>query len=401
MFKYDLCIIGGGPAGMMAGIIAAKRNKKVVLIEKNKELGSKLLLTGGGRCNLSHANLNKREFVSKFGKQGDFLLSPLSLFGVEETMNFFTENGLDLKVEENKVYPKSEKSRDVLNFFKNALKKNNVKILTDTEVVNFVFQNKKIEKVILKNGDEICSHNFLIATGGKSYPLTGSTGDGYVFAKKMGHTITKLDPALTPIETKEKWVSILKGLSLDKVGLKINNGKQVVGEILFTHFGLSGPLILNLSEGLKSKDKIYIDLFPEKNIENLEQYFIKLFDKDSKKTIYNTLSSIVPFKLLAILLNFSGINKDEICRNITKDQRKKIIKNFKNIEFNVVGLLGFEKAMVTKGGVSLKEIDSKTMKSKIINNLYLAGEIIDLNGESGGFNLQMCFTTGCVVAQSI
>ncbi|HOI60186.1 MAG TPA: NAD(P)/FAD-dependent oxidoreductase [Candidatus Pacearchaeota archaeon] len=401
MLNYDLCIIGGGPAGMMAGIIAAKRNKKVILIEKNKDLGNKLLLTGGGRCNLTNTNLIKKEFASKFGKQGDFLLSPLSLFGVKETMDFFIENGLKLKIEENKVYPKSEKSKEVLDFFKAELKKNNVKILTNSEVNNFVLKNKKIEKILLNNGEEISASNFLIATGGKSYPVTGSTGDGYDFAKKMGHIITKLSPALTPIETKEKWVSILKGVSLEKIGLRINNEKQIRGDILFTHFGLSGPLILNLSERLKTKDKIYIDLFPNKNIEELENYLISLFNKNVKKRINNILSTIISFKLTPIILNFSGINKDEICRNITKEQRKKIVKNLKNIEFNVIGLLGFEKAMVTKGGVSLKEIDSKTMKSKIIGNLYFAGEIIDLNGESGGYNLQMCFTTGYVVAQNI
>ena len=401
MPNYDLCIIGGGPAGMMAGIMAAKRNKKVILIEKNKDLGNKLLLTGGGRCNLTNTNLIKKEFASKFGKQGDFLLSPLSLFGVKETMDFFIENGLKLKIEENKVYPKSEKSKEVLDFFKAELKKNNVKILTNSEVNNFVLKNKKIEKILLNNGEEISASNFLIATGGKSYPVTGSTGDGYDFAKKMGHIITKLSPALTPIETKEKWVSILKGVSLEKIGLRINNEKQIRGDILFTHFGLSGPLILNLSERLKTKDKIYIDLFPNKNIEELENYLISLFNKNVKKRINNILSTIISFKLTPILLNFSGINKDEICRNITKEQRKKIVKNLKNIEFNVIGLLGFEKAMVTKGGVSLKEIDSKTMKSKIIGNLYFAGEIIDLNGESGGYNLQMCFTTGYVVAQNI
>lgn len=401
MPNYDLCIIGGGPAGMMAGIIAAKRNKKVILIEKNKNLGSKLLLTGGGRCNLTNTSLSKKESVSKFGKNGDFLLSPLSLFGVKKTMDFFIENGLNLKIEGDKVYPKSEKSKEVLDFFRVELKKYKVKVLVDTKVNDFILKNKRIEKILLSNNEEIVASNFLIATGGKSYPNTGSTGDGYSFAKKAGHTVTTLSPALTPIEVKEKWVSILKGVSLEKIGLKLNNKKLVKGDILFTHFGLSGPLILNLSERLKTRDKIYIDLFPDKSNEELERYLISLFDKNIKKTINNVLNTIIPLKLTPILLNFSGINKEEICRNITKEQRRKILKNLKNIEFNVIGLLGFEKAMITKGGVSLKEIDSKTMKSKIIDNLYFAGEVVDLNGESGGYNLQMCFTTGYVVAQNI
>lgn len=402
MLKYDLCIIGGGPAGMMAALRAEERGKSVVLIEKNKELGSKLFLTGGGRCNLTHAGLNKKDFALKFGKQGDFLLSPLSIFGVEETINFFNKKGLSLKTEgDGKVYPKSEKSKDVLDFFKTELKKNKVKILTGNKVSNFTFKDGKIEKVILDDGKEIFADNFLIATGGKSYPQTGSTGNGYNFAKRAGHSVTELKPALSPVETKEKWVSILKGISLEKVGVSLNRQKPVIGDVLFTHFGLSGPIILNLSENINTKDELVIDLFPKKNIDELEKKLIVLLDKEPKKTVFNALGEIVPMKLLAILLNFSNVKKDEICRNISKGERKKIVKNLKNVKFTVIGVLGFEKAMITKGGISLKEIDSRKMRSKIIDNLYFAGEVIDLNGESGGFNLQMCFTTGYVVAESI
>ncbi|MDD3919023.1 MAG: NAD(P)/FAD-dependent oxidoreductase [Candidatus Pacebacteria bacterium] len=401
MLKYDLCIIGGGPAGMMAAIASAEREKSVILIEKNNDLGSKLILTGGGRCNLTHVGLTNREFVSKFGKNGDFLLSPFSVFGTEELLDFFRKRGLELEIEEGKVYPQVKNSKEVLAFFKSQLKKNKVTILTNSEVKDFLFKDKKIEKVLLADKKEIQANNFLIATGGKSYPITGSTGDGYAFVKKMGHSITELKPALTPVETKEKWVVALKGLTLQDVSIRLNKEKGVLGEVLFTHFGISGPTILNLSERIKSKDKIYIDLFPKKNIEELEKEIMILFEKNFKKTINNVLSEVVPFKLLSIILNFSDIQKEEICRNITKEQRKKLVKNLKNIELNVVGLLGFDKAMVTKGGISLKEIDSKTLKSKLVKNLYFAGEIIDLNGESGGYNLQMCFTTGYVVAQSI
>lgn len=402
MLKYDLCIIGGGPAGMMAALRASERGKSVVLIEKNKELGLKLLLTGGGRCNLTHAGLDKKDFALKFGKQGDFLLSPLSIFGVEETIDFFNKKGLSLKIEaDGKVYPKSEKSKDVLDFLKTELKKNKVKILTGNKVSNFIFKDGKIEKVILDDEKQIFADNFLIATGGKSYPQTGSTGNGYNFAKRVGHSVTELKPALSPIETKEKWVSILKGISLEKVGVSLNQQKPIIGDVLFTHFGLSGPIILNLSEKINTKDELVIDLFPNKNIDELEKKLITLFNKEPKKTVFNVLGGIVPPKLLAILLNFSNVKKDEICRNIIKEERKKIVKNLKNIKFIVIGVLGFEKAMVTKGGISLKEIDSRKMRSKIIDNLYFAGEVINLNGESGGFNLQMCFTTGYVVAESI
>ncbi|MDD3940264.1 MAG: aminoacetone oxidase family FAD-binding enzyme, partial [Candidatus Pacebacteria bacterium] len=253
MPKFDLCIIGGGPAGMMAAIASSERKKKVVLIEKNDDLGSKLLLTGGGRCNITHAGLTKKEFVSKFGKQGDFLLSSLSLFGVEELIEFFKKRGLLLTIEGEKVYPKTESSKEVLNFFKTELRKNKVTVLTNSEVKDFLFKDKKIEKVLLSSGEEVFADNFLIATGGKSYPSTGSTGDGYAFVKKMGHKIAELKPALTPIETKEKWVVALKGLTLHNVGIKLNNEKPILGEVLFTHFGISGPTILNLSERVESK----------------------------------------------------------------------------------------------------------------------------------------------------
>lgn len=390
--KYNLCVIGGGPAGMMAAISASLKGKRVVLLEKNKSLGAKLLLTGGGKCNLTHTNLSNKDFVSKFQKQGDFLLSPLSVFGVKETMEFFKE--LPLKVElDGRVFPKSEKARDVLDFFKKKLKENKVKVLLGVETANFQFKDGKIEKIVLRDKKEIFADNFLIATGGKAY--------GYELPKSIGHTITELKPALSPVQTKEKWVSILKGLSLRKVGVSLNKNKSIKGDVLFTHFGLSGPLILNLSERIKPRDKIFIDLFPDKSIDDLNKDLLSLFEKDSKKTIKNILSGLVSSKLLDIVLNFSGINKDQISRNIKKEERRKLVKNLKKIEFNVVTVLGFEKAMVTKGGVSLKEIDSKTMQSKIMENLYFAGEVIDLNGETGGFNLQMCFTTGFVAGKSI
>jgi len=401
MLKYDLCIIGGGPAGIMAAIASSLRNKKVVLIEKNEDIGKKFLLTGGGRCNLTFSGLTKKEFVSKFGKQGDFLLSSFSSFGDKELIDFFEKRGFALKKEGGRVYPKSESSKDVLNFFKSELKKNKVTIITNKEVSDFLFKNKKIEKVLLNSGEEIFADNFLIATGGKSYPNNVSSFNGYAFAKKMGHKVSVLTPALTPIEVREKWVSALKGLSLSNVGIRLNNEKVIIGDVLFAHFGLSGPIILNLSQKIKSKDKVYLDLFPKKRSEDFEKELLVLFDKNIKKTINNVLMEIIPIKLSPILINFSGIEKDEICRNINKEQRKKLVKNIKNIEFNVVGLLGFEKAMVTKGGILLKEIDAKTLKSKLVSNLYFAGEVIDLNGESGGFNLQMCFTTGYAVAQSI
>ena len=401
MPKYDLCVIGGGPAGMIAAGRAAERGKKVVLIEKNPRLGDKFLLTGGGRCNLTHITKDNKEFVSNFGKNGDFLLSALSVFSFNELIDFFNKKDLKTFIDKNKkVFPKTEKSKDVLNLLENYLKDNNVKVLINSEVKDFVLNKKTIEKIILTSDKEIEASNFLIATGGKSYPGTGSTGDGYAFAKKMGHTIIKPIPALTPIETKEKWPRRIQGTALERAKVSVNN-KSILGEVVFTQFGASGPAILNLSGDIKKTDLVYLDLIPDKNQEQLNLELIKLFDKNSGKKILNTLNIFVPEKMVAIVLEIALIDKDKVCQAITKQERLKLIKTFKKIKLTTIGLLGFEKAMITKGGVSLKEIDSKQMKSKIIDNLYFAGEVIDLNGLSGGFNLQMCFTTGYVVAEAI
>jgi predicted Rossmann fold flavoprotein len=397
MPKIDFCIIGGGPAGVMAAIRANERGKKVVLIEKNNVLGNKFLLTGGGRCNLTHAGLTNKEFVSNYENNGDFLLSPLSKFSPNDLMKYFKDKGVKLKEEDGKVFPKSDKAREVLNCLIRELK--GVKVLYDSEVVDIVFKDKKIEKVILKNGKEIEAENYLFTTGGKSYSHTGSTGDGFVWAKKMGHSVSDLKPALTPLETKEKWVQRMKGITLNNIGVSLNNKKKIIGDVLFTHFGISGPVILNLSGSINPRDNIFLDLEPDLNQEEVNKKLLNIFEENPKKDIINVLYFKDKFNTL--LLELANIDKSTMCRNISREERMRLIKNIKKIKLTVIALMGFDKAMITKGGVSLKEIDSKTMKSKIIDNLYFAGEILDINGQTGGFNLQSAFSTGYVAGENV
>ena len=406
--EYDIIVIGGGPAGMMAAITAGKSGKKVALIEKNSKLGVKLLLTGGGRCNLTHIE-EKRSFCSKFGKEGDFLLSPFSVFGVKETMDFFENNGLELKKEGAKVYPASEKSKDVLNFLISRLKKNNVSVLISSEVKEIKMKGKEVSSIVLLNEKELRAERYIICTGGKSYPVTGSTGEGFLWAKRLGHSVDNLKPALTPIETKEEWTKTLQGISLDNVSVSlVQEGKttsEETGELLFTHFGLSGPLILNMSRTIgdlleKGKVKAVIDLFPGKNFEQTDKYFQKILEKNRNKHVLKCLTDMFPEKLSSFIMNFSGVSFDKKPNYLTKEERERMVRFMKNIELTVLGLLGFDRAMATHGGISLKEIDSKTMKSKIVDNLYFAGEAISLDGPSGGYNLQLCWTTGYVAGQN-
>ena len=407
--KYDVAIIGGGPAGIIAAIRAGQLGAKVVLIEKNEKLGIKLLMTGGGRCNLTHIEKNLREFCAKFGKEGDFLLSPFSVFGTKETMDFFENNGLELKDEKGNIFPISEKSKDVLNFLINLLKKYKVDVLLSTEVADIEKKGKLISSIVLMNGKEIKANQYIISSGGRSYPSTGSSGDSFIWAKRLGHDIVDTKPALTPIETKEQWTKTLQGISLDDVGISFScNQKNEIegrGDILFTHFGFSGPLILNMSRTVgdlleKGKVKMAIDLFPSKSIEQLDKFLIGLFNKNRKKHISKYLNDLFPEKLSDFILNFSSIPYERISNDITKEERIRLVKFMKKIDITVLGLLGFDKAMATHGGISLKTIDSKTMKSKLINNLYFAGEAINLDGPCGGYNLQMCWSTGYIAGQN-
>jgi predicted Rossmann fold flavoprotein len=407
--KYDVAIVGGGPAGIMAAIRAGELGARVILIEKNDKLGVKLLMTGGGRCNLTHIEKSIRDFCQKFGKEGDFLLSPFSVFGTKETMDFFEDRGIELKNEKGRIFPMSEKAKDVLNFLVALLKKYDVEVLLSAEVADIKKKGKLVSSIVLMNGKEIEADQYIISSGGKSYPATGSSGDSFIWAKRLGHDIIDTKPALTPIETKEQWTKSLQGISLENVNVSFSCDQKIKiekkGEILFTHFGFSGPLILDMSRTIgdlleKGKVKMIIDLFPDKNAEQLDRSMLSIFNRNRKRLISKCLDEFFPEKFVAFILNFSSISYERRGNDITKEERMRLIRFMKKIEVNVLGLLGFDKAMATHGGISLKTIDSKTMKSKLVNNLYFAGEAINLDGPSGGYNLQMCWSTGYVAGQN-
>ena len=406
---FDVVVIGGGPAGMMAAGRARELGAKVLLLEKNAALGRKLLLTGKGRSNITKAEFSPRELLKKYGREGDFLLHPLSVFGGKETIDFFEKKGLKTKIERGKrIFPQSDKAADVLNILISYLEKGKVEIMTNSEVKKIIKEKNRIVKVILKDGEEILAKNYIIATGGKSYPGTGSIGEGYQWAKELGHKVNKLRPVLVPLKIKENWPKMAQGLSLKNVELTVfqNNKKQDsrFGEMLFTHFGISGPIVLDLSGKVgelleKGEVKLVLDLKPALDFETLDKRLQSDFSKYSNKLFKNSLSDLLPQKLISIIVDLSGINPEKKVNEITRQERQKLVKLLKGLEMRVSSLLGFETAIVTAGGVSLKEIDSKTMKSKLIENLFFAGEIIDLHGPTGGYNLQLCWSTGYLAGQ--
>jgi len=407
---FDVAVIGGGPSGMIAAGRAAELGARVVLIEKKEKLGRKLLMTGKGRCNLSHAEFQPREFIKGFGKNGKFLLSTLSVFGVENTIDFFEKQGLKTKTERGKrIFPSTNKAHSVLGVLIKYLRKGGVSILSNTKVVSIKVIDGEIGYIFLDRKRRIKAKNYIICTGGKSYPVTGSTGDVLKWTDKLGHSIVKLKPALVPLRTKEKWVKEVQGLGLKNVEISVFQNDQrkekMLGEALFTHFGIGGPIILKMSRKIgdfleDGEVELGIDLKPALSFEELDTRIQRDFKKNNRKMFKNSLSGLMPSKLIPLVVRFSGIDSSKYVSVITKEERHRLVTVIKGIRLRATGLLELSKAIVTSGGISLKEIDSKTMQSKLIKNLFFAGEVVDLDGTTGGYNLQMCWSTGYVAGQN-
>ena len=402
--KFDVAVIGGGPAGMLAAGHAGELGAKVVLVEKNPSLGRKLLITGKGRCNITQAEFDDKEFVKNLGKKGKFLFSALATFGPQAVVDFFETRGLATKTERGgRIFPVSNRAMDVLNVLLEYLRKNQVLIKTGAKVLGFESKNNHINCLKLANQRDIYADNFIIATGGKSYPATGSVGEGYDWAKNLGHKIAETMPALTPLLTQEEWPKSLAGLSLKNVELKVYQDNKKLdscfGEMLFTHFGISGPIVLDVSkrvgELLKNDEvEIKIDLKPAITLAELDQRLLRDFQKNLNKDFINYLPELLPQKIISTIVELSGIEGRKKIHLITKVERIKLAGLLKELKIKIEKTMGYAQAIITSGGVDLKEINSKTMRSKIIDNLFFAGEIIDLDGPTGGYNLQISWSTG-------
>ena len=431
-------VIGGGPAGLVSAISAATENNEVIVLEKMKEPGRKLLITGKGRCNIT-SSLPMEDFIKNIPGNGKFLYSAFNNFTDEDIIKLLKEQGVNVKIERGqRIFPVSDKAIDVRDALINKAKKLGVKIITNAKVENII--TKKNEQVYIANNsaenieknieekdtvegvefllngkkEYIKCNKVILATGGKSYPGTGSTGDGYEIAKKLGHTITKIVPSLVPLEAKEDSLEVckkLQGLSLKNVNVKfMDTEKNKViyedfGEMLFTHFGLSGPTILsgsahllrykNLEELLKSgKIKIIIDIKPALSIEKLDERILRDFSTEKNKMFKNSLDALLPKKMIDTIIELSNINPNKKVNEITKKERENLVNLLKKFAITIKGFRPIEEAIVTAGGVTIKEINPKTMESKIINGLYFAGEIIDVDAYTGGFNLQIAYSTG-------
>jgi len=408
--SFDIAVIGGGPAGMMAAGRAAELGAKIVLIEKNETLGKKLLITGKGRCNFTHNEFDIRKFAEKFGRNGRFLYSALALFGVGEVIDFFESRGVKGRVEQgDRVFPeKSGNAQDILNVLVKYLTEGKVSILFNSKVTGFKQENGKISQVILR-GRQISADKYIICAGGKAYPQTGSTGDGYRWAEQLGHTIIPLVPALNPVKTSEDWVKELQGLSLKNVSLKLfQNGKKQderFGEMLFTHFGVSGPIVMDMSKNIgallkKGSVKLILDLKPALDFKKLDKRIQRDFQEFKGRMFKNSLKGLLPLSMIPVIIKLSGIEPEKKVAYISREERNKLVHLLKELELTPTGLLGFKWSVVTSGGVALKEVNPNTMGSKKIKNLYFAGEILDLDGPSGGYNLQECWSTGYLAGKS-
>lgn len=409
--KFDVVVIGGGPAGMMAAGTAAARGLSVLLLEKNPGLGKKLLITGGGRCNVTNAEPDLRTFLAHYKERAKFLFSTFSQFDNSDTLEFFHAHNVPTKVEAyGRVFPTSDSARSIYEALLTYLEQGRVTVRSEAEVASLRTAGSSVTGVTLKTGEVITAGACIVATGGMSRPETGSTGDGFRWLAELGHTIVEPDPSLVPITLKETWVKDIAGLTLPAVKLSLwQYGERVLqktGRVLFTHVGLSGPTILNLSKTigeLLAYDtvELRLDLFPDLDEGNLDDRLIELFSVHQNKLLRNALPELVPASLAPVIFNLLSVTPELACHSVTKDERKRLLTILKSLTVTVSGLLGADKAIVTSGGVDLTEVDTRTMQSRRYPNLYLVGDILNIDRPSGGYSLQLCWSTGYVAGNSI
>lgn len=416
MQTYNVAIIGGGAAGIMTAIAAAENGKKVVVIEKNKQLGKKLLITGKGRCNITNY-CDVKELIANCPRNGRFMTNAFYHFSAFQTIDFFNNLGLETKIERgNRIFPRSNKASDVVKVFQRKLTKLNIEIIN--QPAKKMMKTAKLFVVQLQNGQNIRAEKLIIATGGKSYPATGSTGDGYKFARSFGHKITRFQPSLVPLEAKyfvdgkqkiipKLNVNQLQGLSLKNVAIEVWQGNSKLyedfGEMLFTHFGVSGPIILSASSHLRQINSylLKIDLKPALDEAKLDKRLVREFQENSNKQLQNILKNLLPKKMIPLFVHLIDINPEIAANKITKTQRKQIGWQLKNLWLKLEKFRPIHEAIITSGGVDVKQIDPQTMESKLVPGLYFAGEVLDVDAYTGGFNLQIAWSSGFVAGDSV
>lgn len=404
-----IVVIGGGAAGLLCGAKSAEKGNDVTIIEKMNRPARKLMITGKGRCNVTNASFELDDLISNVPTNPRFLYSAFSNFMPYDTMALFEELGVPLKIERgNRVFPVSDKAVDIVDALVNFANDSGAKIIHGSAKA-FELEENKIKAVVLEDKTKIECDKVCLCTGGKSYPLTGSTGDGYILAQSVGHTVTTLKPSLVPLVCSNNFISKLQGLSLKNIEVTLyENDKDIYrdfGEMIFTHYGVSGPVILSASSHIKSMGKkqykIKIDLKPALDFHTLDKRICRDFEEFANKDFVNSLSKLLPNKLIPVIVSLSGIPASEKVNQITREQRLKLVELIKNFYVTVSDFRPIDEAIVTSGGVNVKEINPKTMQSKIIDNLYFAGEIIDVDAYTGGFNLQIAFSTAVLCADNM
>jgi predicted Rossmann fold flavoprotein len=408
--KIKIIVVGGGPSGMMAAILAAKCGQEVILLEKKSTLGNKLLLSGKGRCNLTNAE-DLPYFLKRFSKNGDFLRDAFKKFFNQELISFFEERGLKLKIERQmRVFPQTDRSSSILDVLKKELEKVGVQVIYKSKLVDLIVAGGKVKAIRLENGESISADRIILACGGASYSFTGSDASGINIAKRAGHTIVLLQPGLIPLDIKQNYPKKLEGLALRNIRLRFSDGKtQIVseiGELIFTASGISGPLVITLSgkvvDLLAANKFVYLDLDlkPALSIEQLDARLLREFKLNAKKSFKNMLKELLPLRLIKVFIDAVGIDLLKKCSQITQEEREKIVSLLKGFRMDVSGPRPIEEGMITRGGVSLKEINPRTMESRLIKGLYFCGEMIDVDADTGGFNLQAAFSTGYLAGES-